>query len=76
MFIGVESHGVLHKTWPDAASNSEVLKAAKGRNLRKRKKKKQQQKKAKKKKRKNKKKKKKKKKKTGALTKSELSECF
>ena len=37
MFIGVESHGVLHKTWPDAASNSEVLKAAKGRNLRKRK---------------------------------------
>ena len=35
MFIGVESHGVLHKTWPVAASNSEVLKAAKGRNLRK-----------------------------------------
>ena len=40
MFIGVESHGVLHKTWPVAASNSEVLKAAKGRNLRKRKEKK------------------------------------
>ena len=40
MFIGVESHGVLYKTWPVAASNSEVLKAAKGRNLRKRKEKK------------------------------------
>ena len=49
MFIGVESHGVLHKTWPVAASNSEVLKAAKGRNLRKRKEKKKQQNKAKKK---------------------------